>query len=379
MPTTGIVKYHVKLSFEVDGLVERADIIGAIFGQTEGLLGPEMNLNELQRVSKVGRIEVTTNSTSNTTVGDALIPMSTDIDTCALIAAAIESIDKVGPFDCKFKLQAIDDVRASKKEDIVKRAKEIKQQWSTKTMSEGDTMLKSVYETTSNKLTTYGKEKLPCGAGIFDSPWIILVEGRADVINLLRAGYDNAIGIEGAKIDESIKELCDTKKVVAFLDGDRAGGFILKELKSLVHIDVIHRAYEGVEVEELTPQQIDDILKSTAEEMKRESVKPTLHDPNDKSVADMVIKIYPELNETLEAVALDEQEKEIFKVPISELVTKLSSQSGIKYLILDGIITQRLIDGAKQAGIGYVIGHRVAKLTNADGLKLKTFTELGVA
>ena len=96
MPQSGIVKYHVKLSMEVDGLVERADIIGAIFGQTEGLLGPEMNLNELQRVSKVGRIEVNTKSTSNTTSGDALIPMSTDIDTCALIAAAIESIDKVG-------------------------------------------------------------------------------------------------------------------------------------------------------------------------------------------------------------------------------------------------------------------------------------------
>ncbi|MBM3895630.1 MAG: DNA primase [Thaumarchaeota archaeon] len=379
MPASGIVKYHVKLSFEVDGLVERADIIGAIFGQTEGLLGPEMNLNELQRVSKVGRIEVTTNSTSNTTVGEALIPMSTDIDTCALIAAAIESIDKVGPFDCKFKLQAIDDVRASKKEDIVKRAKEIKQQWSTKTLSEGDTMLKSVYETSSNKLTTYGKEKLPCGPAIFDSPWIILVEGRADVINLLRAGYDNAIAIEGAKIDESIKELCDSKKVVAFLDGDRAGGFILKELKSLVHIDVIHRAYEGLEVEELTPQQIDDILKSTAEEMKKESVKPTLHDPDDKPLADMATKVYPQLNETLEAVALDDQEKEIFKVPISELVTKLSAQSGIKYLVLDGIITQRLIDSAKQAGIVYVIGHRVAKLTNADGVKLKTFTELGVA
>ncbi len=52
MPQSGIVKYHVKLSYEVDGLVERADIIGAIFGQTEGLLGPEMNLNELQRVQK---------------------------------------------------------------------------------------------------------------------------------------------------------------------------------------------------------------------------------------------------------------------------------------------------------------------------------------
>jgi len=377
---SGIVKYHVKLSFDVDGLVERADIIGAIFGQTEGLLGPEMNLNELQRVSKIGRIEVNTHSTNNATTGDSLIPMSTDIDTCALISAAIESIDKVGPFDCKFKLDSIDDVRASKKEDIVKRAKEIKQKWSTKSVSEGDTMLKDVHEGSSGKITTYGPEKLHCGSGVFDASWIILVEGRADVINLLRAGYNNAIAIEGAKIDESVKELCDKKdKVVAFLDGDRAGGFILKELRSLVHIDVEHRAPEGVEVEELTPQQIDDILRSTAEDMKAETTKPTLHDPGDKSVAEIANKVYPDLNETLEAVALDEDQKEIFKVPISEVVDKLSSQSGIKYLILDGIITQRLLDGAKQAGIECVIGHRVAKLASHDGLTLKTFTELGIA
>jgi DNA primase len=377
---SGIVKYHVKLSFDVDGLVERADIIGAIFGQTEGLLGPEMNLNELQRVSKIGRIEVNTHSTNNATTGDSLIPMSTDIDTCALISAAIESIDKVGPFDCKFKLDSIDDVRASKKEDIVKRAKEIKQKWSTKSVSEGDTMLKDVHEGSSGKITTYGPEKLHCGSGVFDASWIILVEGRADVINLLRAGYNNAIAIEGAKIDESVKELCDKKdKVVAFLDGDRAGGFILKELRSLVHIDVEHRAPEGVEVEELTPQQIDDILRSTAEDMKAETTKPTLDDPGDKSIAEIANKVYPDLNETLEAVALDDEQKEIFKVPISEVVDKLSSQSGIKYLILDGIITQRLLDGAKQAGIECVIGHRVAKLASHDGLTLKTFTELGIA
>lgn len=380
MHKSGIVKYHVKLSFDVDGLVERADIIGAIFGQTEGLLGPEMNLNELQRVSKIGRIEVNTHSTNNATTGDSLIPMSTDIDTCALISAAIESIDKVGPFDCKFKLDSIDDVRASKKEDIVKRAKEIKQKWSTKSVSEGDTMLKDVHEGSSGKITTYGPEKLHCGSGVFDASWIILVEGRADVINLLRAGYNNAIAIEGAKIDESVKELCDKKdKVVAFLDGDRAGGFILKELRSLVHIDVEHRAPKGVEVEELTPQQIDDLLRSTAEDMKAETTKPTLDDPGDKSIAEIANKVYPDLNETLEAVALDDEQKEIFKVPISEVVDKLSSQSGIKYLILDGIITQRLLDGAKQAGIECVIGHRVAKLASHDGLTLKTFTELGIA
>lgn len=380
MPQSGIVKYHVKLSFDVDGLVERADIIGAIFGQTEGLLGPEMNLNELQRVSKVGRIEVNTSSSTNTTKGNALLPMSTDIDTCALIAAAIESIDKVGPFDCKFTLDSIDDIRASKKEDIVKRAKEIKQKWSTKSVSEGDSMLKDVHEGDTGKLTTYGKEKLTCSDGIFDSPWIILVEGRADVINLLRAGYDNALAIEGAKIDESIKELCDKKeKVVAFLDGDRAGGFILKELKSLVRLDVEHRAPTGVEVEELTPQQIDDILKDTAADMKKETLKPTINDPDDKPLAELANKLYSDLNESLEAIAIDSNQKEIFKVPISEVVDKLSTQSGIKYLVLDGIITQRLLDGAKQAGVECVVGHRVAKLVSRDGLKLKTFAELGIA
>ncbi len=380
MPQSGIVKYHVKLSYEVDGLVERADIIGAIFGQTEGLLGPEMNLNELQRVSKVGRIEVSARTTANTTAGDALIPMSTDIDTCALIAAGIESIDKVGPFDCKFTLEAIDDVRAAKKDDIVKRAKEIKQKWATKTVSEGESMLNDVHQGDSKKLSTYGPSKLTCSSGLTDSNWVILVEGRADVINLLRAGYDNALAIEGAKIDESIKELCNSKDtVVAFLDGDRAGGFILKELKSVVPIDYELRADNDVEVEELTPQRIDEILSPVAEEIKGGKPAPTLQNEDDKPLAEMATKIFPTLNETLEAIALDDSNNEIFKVPISEVVSKLSTQSGIKYLLLDGIITQRLLEGAKNAGIECVVGHRVAKLSNSEGMTLKTFSDLGVA
>jgi len=379
LPQSGIVKYHVKLSYNVDGLVERADIIGAIFGQTEGLLSPEMNLNELQRMSKVGRIEVTTTSTTNTTAGDVLLPMSTDIDTCALISAAIESIDKVGPFDCNFKLGIIDDVRAAKKDDIVRRAKEIKQNWKTKAVSEGDTMLKDVHEGTAGNLTTYGPSKLPCSSGVFDASWIILVEGRADIINLLRAGYDNALAIEGAKIDESIKEICGSKdNVVAFLDGDRAGGFILKELKSVVNVDYELRADSGVEVEELTPQRLDEILKPVVEKLKGQTT-PTIKSEADGPIADLASKIYPNLNETLEAVGLDSDQKEIFKVPISELVGKLSSQSGIKYLILDGIITQRLLEAAKNAGIECVIGHRVAKLSNSTDLTLKTFSELGLA
>ena len=380
MPYTGIVKYHVKLSYDVDGLVEKADIIGAIFGQTEGLLGPEMNLNELQRVSKIGRIEVTSTSNENTTKGNALLPMSTDIDTCSLIAAAIESIDKVGPFDSHFKLESIDDVRASKKEDILKRAKEIKQKWSTQSVSEGDDMLKKVHEGNSGKVTTFGKSKLHCSSGIFDSPWIILVEGRADILNLLRAGYDNALAIEGARIDESIKELCDKKdKVVAFLDGDRAGGFILKELRSVVNIDVELRADDGVEVEELTPKRVDEILRPVADSMNQiSSSEPKSLNEDDTKLADLAQKIYSDINESLESIGLDAAEKEVFKFPISELVEKLSSQSNIKYLILDGIITQRLLDTAKDNGIEFVLGHKIAKVENTGNLTLKTFRELNV-
>ena len=380
MPYTGIVKYHVKLSFDVDGLVERADIIGAIFGQTEGLLGPEMNLNELQRVSKVGRIEVTTTSTENTTNGNVLLPMSTDVDTCALISAAIESIDKVGPFDCSFKLDAIDDVRASKKEDIVRRAKEIKQKWSTKSVSEGDTMLKDVHESIAGKVTTYGPNKLPCSTGVFDSLWIILVEGRADILNLLRAGFDNALAINGATIDESIKELCKSKKkIVAFLDGDRAGGMILQELKSVVNVDIELRADSGVEVEELTPQRVADILNDTNIEMKKLGTSQSTMSEDDKSLATVISKIYPDLNETLESVALDDKDSQLFKIPISELVNKLSTQTGVKCLILDGIITQRLLDNAKTSGIGCIVGHRAAKLSSLGDVKIKTFTELGIS
>ena len=380
MPQSGIVKYHVKLSYKVDGLVERADIIGAIFGQTEGLLGPEMNLNELQRVSKVGRIEVTAKSTTNTTSGDVLIPMSTDIDTCALIAAGIESIDKVGPFDCTFKLGAIDDVRAAKKDDIVRRAKEIKQRWATKTVSEGESMLNDVHRGDSKKLSTYGPSKLACSPGVHDSSWVILVEGRADVINLLRAGYDNALAIEGAKIDESITSLCATKDtVVAFLDGDRSGGFILKELKSVVQLDYELQADNGVEVEELTPQRIDEILRPVADEIKSGKPAASLQNAADKPLADIASKFYPNLNETLEAVALDNRSKQIFRVPISELVNKLSTQSGVKYLLLDGIITQRLLEGARNAGIACIMGHRIARLSNSDGITLKTFSDLGIA
>jgi DNA primase len=407
LPNTGIVKYHVKLKFEVDGIVEKADIIGAIFGQTEGLLGPEMNLNELQKVSKVGRIEVNVDTKSNTTKGDALLPMSTDISTAALISAAIESIDKVGPFQGKFLLVGIDDIRAIKKKIIVDRAKKIIQEWATKTISEGEEMLRDVYDASKpGKLTTFGKAQLACGTGVFDSPYIILVEGRADVINLLRAGFDNSIAIEGAKIDETITNLTSGKKVIAFLDGDRAADLILKELQGLVKIDKVLRAPAGKEVEECTPLEISDILKDLIEPTTEQYEVPVQHQkstkrskiyennnlayqgaPNfdngekakdDPQITSAIKEAYPQINETLEALILDNSKQVLLKVPVSELIKRLDSLEGARYLVMDGIITQRLIDAAYKAGIEYVVGHRMAELKKSPEITVRTFEQIGI-
>jgi DNA primase len=418
LPSTGIVKYHVKLKFEVDGLVEKADIIGAIFGQTEGLLGPEMNLNELQKVSKVGRIEVNVDTKSNMAKGDAVIPMSTDISTAALIAAAIESIDKVGPFQAKFGLSGIDDIRAIKKKVIVDRAKKIVQEWATKTISEGEEMLKDVYDASKpGKLTAFGKAQLACGTGVFDSDWIILVEGRADVINLLRAGFDNAIAIEGAKIDETIIKLTDGKKVIAFLDGDRAGDLILKELHGVVNIDKVLRAPTGREVEECTPLEIAEILKEgmlfagasgqegrviIPQQQQPERRQNTKRDRQEQGMGEereiqvnsggssvtvsednadilsAVKEVYPQINETLEAVVLDGSMKILLKVPVSDVVKKLDSTEGAKLLVLDGIVTQRLVDAADKVGIEYIVGHRTADLKKSTDVRVRTFGDMGI-
>ncbi|HIM82449.1 MAG TPA: toprim domain-containing protein [Nitrososphaerales archaeon] len=377
MPNVGIVKYHVKMKFDVDGIVEKADIIGAIFGQTEGLLGPELNLNELQKVSKVGRIEVSVENKADRTFGNAILPMSTDISKAALIAAAVESIDKVGPFQAKFSLTDIEDIREIKKKVIVDRAKKIVQEWATKTMSESEEMLKNVYGATKpGKLSTFGREQLACGSGIYESNWIILVEGRADVINLLRAGFDNSIGIEGSRIPEAVVHLCKEKqRVIAFLDGDRAGDLILKELEGTVKIDVIVRAYAGREVEELTPKDIVDILKDHVQvEHTETNVKPI----DDGGFTSKVSDIFKEINETLEATVLDDSMNELFRVPVSEIVQTLQDGKDMKYLVLDGIITQRLVDTALKTGVQFVVGHRITDLKKGHNLTLRTFDELGI-
>lgn len=390
MPDSAIVKYHVKLKFEVDGVVEKADLIGAIFGQTEGLFGPKMNLNELQKTWKVGRIEISLDSRNGKTFGDVIIPMSTDISTASLIAAAVENVDKVGPCTAHFKLIAVEDVRASKKKVIVDRAKEIMKEWATKVESTTEEELRDVAESTkAAKIISFGREELPAGPGIYTSDMVIIVEGRADVLNLLRAGIENTVAVEGTNIPDSVVKLSREKRAIAFLDGDRGGDMILKELQQVARIEKVYRAPQGREVEELTPVEILDTLRREPapprhgppreehREFRREEPRgPPVQLPN--GLAEKTKEVFPQINGTLEGVILDESLAQKSKVPVSELVKTLQSTEGAKYVIFDGIITQRMLDAAERAGVKAIVGHRTGEVIRRVEVLTATFRDAGL-
>jgi DNA primase len=388
LPDSGIVKYLVKLRFEVDGVVERADVIGAIFGQTEGLFGPEMNLNELQKSWKVGRIEINLESKNDKTRGEVIIPMSTDIGTAALIAAAVESVDKVGPCSARFSVGAIEDVRAVKRKQIVDRAKIIVRDWSSKTSSEGENSLKDVTESTKRaKVINYGLENLPAGPGVYSSDLVYLVEGRADVVLFLRAGIENVVALEGTSVPDSIIELGKKKRVIAVLDGDRGGDLIEKELAQVVRVEKVIRAPTGKEVEDLTPIEVINMLRaekveplpSSRRERSAEKPVPKATEEPEEPVVAKTRELFSSLNGTLEAVLLDQSLQEIGRFPISELVQKMEGTSGAQYLIFDGIVTQRLVESAAKVGVKGIIGHRTGELNQVpDDVRIGTFRDLGL-
>jgi DNA primase len=260
-----IVKYMVEARFEITGLVEKPDIIGAVFGQTEGLLGSDLDLRELQKNGKIGRIEIDTQSQGSRTVGKLHLPSSLGrVETC-ILAAAIESVDRVGPFETHFKIDKIEDTRSEKRKKIVDRAKELmKIMLNTEVPDSREISDMVDSEVKASVVMEYGVEKLSAGPEIDSSEDIILVEGRADVIALLKSDITNCIAIGGATgtIPKSIITLVNTKETTLFLDGDRGGDIILKGIMNIGDIDYVARAPDGKEVEELTRKEIIKALRS---------------------------------------------------------------------------------------------------------------------
>ena len=260
-----IVKYMVESKFNIEGVVDKPDIIGAVFGQTEGLLGSELDLRELQKNGKIGRIEIDVSQSSNRSYGKLHLPASLDrIETC-ILAAAIESVDRVGPYEAKFVIDKIEDTRSEKRRKVLSRAKELLKILMNTEIPDSKEISEVVQsELRVSEISSYGPEHLPAGPEVGKSDELIIVEGRADVLTLLRNDMANAIAVGGAasNVPKSIISLSREKETTIFVDGDRGGDLIIRSLLNVAEVDFVAKAPDGKEVEDLTRKEIIKAMRS---------------------------------------------------------------------------------------------------------------------
>ncbi len=395
-------KYVIKAKLKANGVVEKPDVVGAIFGQTEGLLGDELDLRDLQKSGRMGRIEVSVSSSKGKASGSVTIPSSLDLVETSILAAALETIDRVGPCKANIDIEEIKDVRESKRNKIVERAKELLSSTIEESKVPTGNLTESVrQEVQMEEISEYGDAHFPAGPNVGDSDAIILVEGRSDVLNLLKYGIKNAIAVEGTDVPEDIKKLSSERVTTAFVDGDRGGDLILKELLETTEVDYVAKAPENTEVEELTQKQIMKALRSkipvdqyiemydldidvnelpnnTGGGYTRKNPK-TKGKGNSKSKSKSGSKtketkknpeyrkyreIMEDIGKSRKARLLNGENKKIGEIKTSELADTLLDSKGkdVKKVVFNGRVTQRLVDIAIEKEIEKLIGRKVGNI-----------------
>jgi DNA primase len=370
------IKYMIHANFSAEGSLEKPDVIGALFGQTEGLLGSELEMRELQKEGKIGRIEVDLHKEGKTTVGLIKIPTALDQSETTLIAAAIETIERIGPCDSQISIERIEDVRGSKRDYIVERAKKLMQEIHGTTDSrEISAEIKD--STRIAGVKEYGKSKLPCGD--ISGKELIVVEGRADVINLLRNGVNNVICMNGTKLPDEIKELSNEKEITLFVDGDRGGKLIVQNVAENANVTYVATAPDGKEVEELTGKEIlmnlrkrvpvKEFLSSGSRErtpVRNNSYSQKNENPKEEVKSEpfeldaekkKILKDIAKENEGKgRAVLLNNSLKEIKTVSLKTLAPTLNKlREKPTALIIDGIATTPIIISAEDAGCKVIV------------------------
>ncbi|SEN00776.1 Toprim domain-containing protein [Halorientalis persicus] len=260
-------KYLIHADIVADGVVERSDVVGAVFGQTEGLLGSELDLRALQESSKVGRIDVEIESEGGRSYGEVTIASGLDKVETAILAAALETIDRVGPCRADFQVSKLEDVRAAKRREVVERATDLLAEFEGEVARSADLVEEVRQAVRVEDITEY--EGLPAGPRVSDSDAIIVVEGRADVLQLLKYGIKNAVAVEGTDVPEAVADLTCRRTVTAFFDGDRGGDLILKELGQVGEVDYVAFAPEHRSVEDLAR---DEVMTALREKVPMEAV-----------------------------------------------------------------------------------------------------------
>ena len=381
------IKYMIHANFVVEGALEKPDVIGAIFGQTEGLLGADLEMRELQKEGKIGRIEVELERKNKMTTGVIKIPTALDQSETTLIAAAVETIEKMGPCDAQIEVERIEDVRGSKREYIIERAKKLMGEIKGKTDSrEISKVIKDAARTTS--VQEYGKDKL--SSGDISGKELIVVEGRADVMNLLKAGIDNVISMNGTKLPDSIKELSEEKDITLFVDGDRGGKLIVQNVLDNAKVKYIAFAPDGKEVEELSGKEILMNLrkKVSVEEFLEKSKSRRGYSRDSRSnevrseksekleitkeVEGKLKEIYSKNKGSGKAVLLDNSLEEIKTVSSRTLGRELENAKGkISVIVIDGTVTGGSLKNAEEANVSAVVAKNFT--TTDTSLKLLSF------
>ncbi len=391
-------KYIIHSSISIEGVVDKPDIIGAVFGQTEGLLGSDLELRELQRNGRIGRIEVNSEVRGGKTSGDIQVPSSLDKSETCIVGAALEIIQRIGPCNARLRVQKIEDIRVSKREQVVTRAKELLHNLVEGQMPDSQEIADEVaYSVRVMEITGYGKEQLPAGPAIDDSDEIIVVEGRADVLNLLKYGFKNAIAMNGTSVPQTIIDLSKEKTITVFVDGDRGGDLIVRELGEVGEVDFVTKAPDGKEVEEITKKEINKALRAKIafEQVKLDtkvsnSKKPVTRAPTSRPIQRPVRsapsrdarKVDRPVNRPVRRTSqLSDKEKEAFKtmsdelvgtrgafildenlnmlgkVPVAELASTVKSlRNGIHAVIMDGEVDKDVAEAADASRVKFLVG-----------------------
>jgi DNA primase len=405
-------KYLIKAKIKADGIIEKSDVVGAIFGQTEGLLGDELDLRELQRSARVGRIEVELDSKNGKSDGVLTLPTSLDKVETVILAAAFESIDRVGPCKATIHVDEVEDVRVSRRKQVIERAKILLNEVMEKSKTDSESIAENVRQAVQvEEITSYGHDHCPAGPNINDSDAIVIVEGRRDVLNLLKYGIKNVIAVGGTNVPRTVIDLSKEKITTVFVDGDRGGELILRELLQVADVDFIARAPQTREVEEI-PQKL--IMKSLKNKIPREQYMDMYNikiegkngedkrldngekqpqrmkkeffskkkeqqqqqarkeeDSTPEVVEEPVITtekqknyetILNEISGSLKAVLLDENGKEIRTIPVRELTDEIKKGDNVSAIVFDGIVTQRLLDIANNKNVKEIVGIKLGNV-----------------
>ena len=409
-------KYVIKASIRANGVVNKSDVVGAVFGQTEGLLGDELDLRDLQKSGRMGRVEVEIKSDKGKSTGEIVISSSMDQVETSVFAAALETVERVGPCKATVKVTALDDSRATKREVIIERARSLLLSLIKDSRSAGSNITDTVRQVLQTEEIVRFKGKLPAGPNVESSDAVIVVEGRGDVLNLLKHGIKNSVAVEGTNIPKEVVDLSKERTVTAFVDGDRGGEMIIQELLQVAEIDFISRAPDNTEVEHLTHKQImkslrdkvtaelfmeqnkwarpDSSSKAPTKKTRRGSkAKAAASKKNDKAeeTVESTESVEPaaaasphfleqltQLDGSKNARLLmgEELADEVLIVGLPE-VLESHKNNGVDTLIMDGVITPHLVELAPKAGIKTIVAKGKAVLPREPiGLSLFTAEDL---